>query len=300
MSEVSQDGDLPRCIVIADVSGSAPLYEKLGAAEGHRAVERCLNRIQRVVLATGEVLQTEGDEVVALFPNADEGLFSAAEMQHRVADLPPVSGVKLAIRIGVHMGAVATGEVTASGDTAKIARQLCNMASSGQILTTERSLLTVSRGDRPSAKPVQGYVHDDEAGPLSVAEVLWGSADDGSKIDGMTSPYIPSPRRLRIRYKGEDSHMGPKRTRFSFGRDPSCDIPIRDSRASRHHARLEFRANGFFLIDDSTNGTCVQLDGVAPCVVHRGEMILFGKGLITFGHSWTEGIEDQVEFEILP
>ena len=68
------------CLVVADVSGSQPLYAKLGAAEGKRAVERCLNRMERVVMATGEVLQLGQDEIVALFPNASEGLFSAAEI----------------------------------------------------------------------------------------------------------------------------------------------------------------------------------------------------------------------------
>lgn len=288
-----------RCIVIADVSGSRPLFEKLGEAEGQRAVERCMNRIQRVILATGEVLDVHGDEVVAAFPNASEGLFSAAEMQHRVADLPPVSGVKLAIRIGAHMGVMGSDGAADEGDTAAVARNLCDLAASGQILTTERSVLSISRADRPSAKPIASHVYEADV-PLPVVEVLWGIHDDGTKIDGMTAPYIPSPRRLRIRYKDEDFHMGPKSTRLSFGRDPTCDVPIPDTRASRHHARLEFRANGFFLIDDSTNGTCVQLDGVDPCVVHHGEMILFGKGKITFGHSLTEGVQDQVEFEILP
>ena len=285
------------CLVVADVSGSQPLYAKLGAAEGKRAVERCLNRMERVVMATGEVLQLGQDEIVALFPNASEGLFSAAEMQLRVGDLPPVSGVKLAIRIGVYPCAA---DMEGEREEAQgIARQLCALAASAQILTTEKALLSISRDERPSARPCEKTLYD-HTGALKLAEVLWGASDDGSKIDGMTAPYIPLPRRLRIRYQNEDFHMGPKRTRFSFGRDHTCDIPVRDSRASRHHARLEFRANGFFLIDDSTNGTCVQPEGVDPCVVHHGEMILFGRGKITFGHSWTEGIEDQVEFEILP
>ena len=41
-----------------------------------------------------------------------------------------------------------------------------------------------------------------------------------------------------------------------IGRDPSADLPIDDTKISRHHARIEFDGNAYHVIDlDSTNGT---------------------------------------------
>src|SRR5512146_2387517 len=94
-------------VLFADVSGSARLHEKLGSAEALRAVDRCMKRMERTVDGfNGRIVKIVGDELMATFDHADEALQAAIEMQLRVADLPPVSGVKLEIRVGFSHGEV--------------------------------------------------------------------------------------------------------------------------------------------------------------------------------------------------
>lgn len=89
-------------VLFADVSGSSRIYEKLGDAEALRAIDRCLNRMERAVIAhKGRVVKAIGNEVMAEFDSAGDAALAAEDMQQRIDDLPPISGIKLAIRISI-------------------------------------------------------------------------------------------------------------------------------------------------------------------------------------------------------
>jgi hypothetical protein len=51
------------------------------------------------------------------------------------------------------------------------------------------------------------------------------------------------------------------------------------------HARIEFRRDRFVLIDQSLNGTYVQMQGAPETVLRRDEIVLDASGLIGLGKS---------------
>ena len=59
--------------------------------------------------------------------------------------------------------------------------------------------------------------------------------------------------------------------------------------ASRVHCKIEYRRGQFFLIDQSTNGTYVTVEGDAEIMLKREQLLLRGRGVICLGHSSTEG-----------
>ncbi len=62
-----------------------------------------------------------------------------------------------------------------------------------------------------------------------------------------------------------------------FGRDPSCDIVVASTEASRKHASLTPSSEGYLLRDTSTNG--VLLNGApasSPAVLGRGDVLTIG------------------------
>lgn len=64
---------------------------------------------------------------------------------------------------------------------------------------------------------------------------------------------------------------------FTIGRDPSCDLPLRDSSTSRQHATIEREGNAWTLRDeDSANGTFVGGRRVKRARLSGGETIRFG------------------------
>ena len=79
-------------ILFADVAGSARLYERLDESTLSHGIDRCLKRIRNVIEGMGGSITNQvGDEVLAIFDEAEDACQAALEMQQRIADLPPLN-----------------------------------------------------------------------------------------------------------------------------------------------------------------------------------------------------------------
>jgi adenylate cyclase len=285
-------------VLFADVSGSTRLYEKLGDKEALHAVERCINRMTRATEQfKGRVIKTIGDEVMAVFDSAEAGMDAACSMQQRVDDLPPVRGIKLAIRVGFHFGPAIEEAKDVFGDTVNTAARMAGLAKAGQIITT------AEHGECPAGAAAAVDARDRR--PVGEGQG-GGRARLRGALAGVGRPHheVRQRRAGSCRRAHDVRHGGARRRRsiaghgvFSLGRDAASDIIINDRRASRTHARIERRRDKFVLIDQSTNGTYVTFDGEAEFALKREEVILRSKGRISFGHAHDDGGE-VVEFQV--
>jgi hypothetical protein len=84
------------------------IVRKTGRPKPLHAVERCMKRMARGVEGfRGRIVRrASATNSRRSSTNADDACQAAIAMQRRVADLPPVSGVQLAIRVGFHHGPV--------------------------------------------------------------------------------------------------------------------------------------------------------------------------------------------------
>jgi class 3 adenylate cyclase len=283
------------CVLFADVSGGARLLERLGAEECARAVDRCVKRMERAVTAHGgQVFKIGGGEVAATFPNADAALLSANEMKKRVGDLPPVSGVKLGVRAGFHVGPIVEEGGEVMGEASALAARLVGLAHAEQIVTSAATATRLSGSLRRSIRPVPQLDLADGGG--AVFEAWDESRAAQPDASPPPSPARPGPR-LVLHYFGRQSTLEGARRVLTLGREPTCDIVVFDKRASRVHARIERRADRFFLVDLSTNGTFVTPEGEPEFMLQREDIALRGAGHIGFGHSLADGTE-KVEYDV--
>lgn len=292
-------------VLLADVSGSARLHEKLGKAEALRAVDRCMKRMERTVEGfNGRIVKIVGDELMATFLHADEALQAAVEMQQRIADLPPISGVKLEIRIGFAHGEVAEEGGILGGETVNLAASLAGIAKPGQILTSRDNLAMLSSALLKFTRDLNDLPAGGKALPVAVTEVFIHEqpALGGKQNATIVEDEGPLGNKLRVQYKGkvlvlEDSHAP-----ITMGRDQDCDLVIQDRRASRRHASIEWRKGRPYLIDRSTNGTFVALGDNPEVFLRRSEVALQGKGTICFAGSVTSPdtstVRDCARFEV--
>jgi adenylate cyclase len=285
------------CLLFADVSGSTRLYEKLGDKEALQAVERCLNRMTRATEQfKGRVIKTIGDEVMAVFDSAESGMDAACSMQQRIDDLPPVRGIKLAIRVGFHFGPAIEEAKDVFGDTVNTASRMAGLAKAGQIITTGETVAALPALLQQSTREIDALSVKGKAEDVRVCEVIWQGSDDLTmKSASIAAP--PVAARIILSHAGEEKVLDAAHSLFSLGRDAACDVIITDRRASRTHARIERRRDKFVLIDQSTNGTYVTFAGEAEFALKREEVILRSKGLISFGHACDEN-SDVVEFKV--
>lgn len=293
-------------VLLADVSGSARLHEKLGKAEALRAVDRCMKRMERTIEGfNGRIVKIVGDELMATFPHVDEALQAAVEMQQRIADLPPVSGVKLEIRIGFAHGEVSEEDGVLNGETVNLAASLAGAAKPGQVLMSRDSLAVLSS---PLHKLTRGLAEAPAGSKLALARIAEVFVHDLHETVTMPADTTskeeehPGGNKLRVQYKGRVIVLEPDQRSVTMGRDQECDLVIHDRRASRHHASIEWRNGRAYLVDRSTNGTFVAFGSEPEVFVRRSELALRGKGTICFAGSATsletESKRDCARFEL--
>jgi adenylate cyclase len=283
------------CVLFADVSGSTKLYEVVGDAAAHAAIDLCVKLFANITQEHGgRVVKTIGDEVMSIFPDAASAGRAATDIQLGIASMPPVDKVRLGVRIGLHYGPVVERDGDVFGDTVNLSARLTEMAARGQIIT---SFETVERlGDlqrldcrKLYAIPVKGKEKD-----VQICEILWTDVDDATQLAAPRTRNEKASMVLRVSYRGRNILLPTERKTLVLGRDATADLVVAERMASRMHCEIEERQGRFFLTDRSANGTWVSIDGAAEVILRREESMLHGHGFICLGQphaSSTEAVE---------
>jgi hypothetical protein len=263
-----------------------------------------MKRMERAVEGLGgRVVKLVGDELMAVFALADEAYQAGIEMQLRVADLPPVSGVKLAIRVGFSHGLVNESDGVLEGETVATAACLAGLAKPGQVLTCIQALAALSPAFKNSTRDLGPCTAKGKYFGRRMFEALHpeivpttvkiSNSATLPDADGLEGQY------LCLRYMGKRIVLSERKPLIRMGRDHESDAVVHDRRASRHHAVIEWRGGKAVLVDRSTNGTFVTLSGQPELLLRKGECVLNGKGLICFASSAISPDADYAEFELL-
>jgi adenylate cyclase len=274
-----------RAILFVDVSGSTALYEKLGDKPAAKAIEACLERLRAVVASReGQVVKTIGDELMVVFLKPELASAAAREMQQIVAASPLVEGVKLGIRIGFHFGPVLEDKADFWGDGVNTAARLAGLAKSGQVLTSGATATKLSTTQRINLRDLDTLPVKGKQEAVRVFEVLWEDTDEATQLAGISSSARIETR-LTLEVGERTLEFPPEKASISLGRDAACDVVIGEKTASRRHARIERSGAQYVLIDESTNGTYVAMEGDREVLLRRDRVLLRGRGNIALGTS---------------
>lgn len=285
-----------RAILFADVSGSTALYELLGDKPAAKAIDALLG-VLREVIATrdGQVVKTIGDELMVVFNNPAAASEAAREMQQRVSTWPPTSGAKLAIRIGFHFGMVLEDKGDFWGDGVNTAARLAGLAKAGQILTTGSTVNALPALQRSNLRDLDAITVKGKQDAVRVFELMWGDTDDATHVASMAASARVETR-LTLELGERTIVFPPNKQMLVLGRENTCDIVIPEKTASRRHARIERRGVQYVLVDESTNGTYVSIEGDREVMLRRESVMLRGRGRIALGTS-TDAATDLVLFD---
>jgi class 3 adenylate cyclase len=283
------------CVLFADVSGSTKLYEAVGDAAAHEAIDLCVKLFGNIATQHGgRVVKTIGDEVMAIFAQASAAGHAAVDIQLAVAQMAPVDKVKLGVRIGLNSGPVVERDGDVFGDTVNLAARLTEMAARGQIITsleTTNQFEPIQKMDCRSLYAIEVKGKEREVG---ICEVLWTDSEDATQLVAQRAT-TDQGLQLRLVYRGRTVIVDESRRTLTLGRDTAADLVVADRMASRMHCEIERRQGKFVVTDRSANGTYVTIDGDSELVLRREETILRHHGVIALGHSRTTATE-LVEF----
>lgn len=278
-------------LMLAHVSGSNRLADRMGETEAAYAIERCVKRMERVIAGCGgRVIKTAGGDLLAAFDDAEAASNAALDIRQRVAELPPVSGHKLSVRIGLHAGP----DDGAMGESAETARRVASLARADQILVSamlaaqlprESTLLLHPRADL-------GLIEERESS-FGLSEIDWEAGASNRR----GPPPVRPAARLRVHYRGAAFVLDTAAPALTLGRDPGCELRIIDRKASRQHGRIEYRDGRYFYVDSSTNGSFLSAGRSQEAALRRREIELKGSGRIYFGATRKDPEADFAEFE---
>jgi adenylate cyclase len=280
-----------RAILFADVSGSTALYELLGDKPAAKAIEACLGALREVIARRGgQVVKTIGDELMVVFNDPEAACEASREMQQCIAALPPTAGAKLAIRIGFHFGQVLEDKGDFWGDGVNTAARLAGLAKASQILTTGATANALRGIQRGNLRDLDTITIKGKQDAVRVFELMWGDTEDATQVAGLAaSARVVTRLTLEV---GERTIDFPQdKPVLVLGRDSTCDIVIREKTASRCHARIERRGAQYVLVDESTNGTYVAIEGDREVLLRRDSVMLRGRGKIGLGTSTESALE---------
>lgn len=286
-----------KALLFADVSGSTRLYEVLGDARAFAAINDCLDILRKLTVAhSGRVVKTIGDEIMAVFPDAMTAVQAACEMQLVVSSRKPIDSARVAIRIGLHYGAVLESDGDVFGDTVNVAARMAEIAKAEQIITTGATVSKLPLIMRASTRTLSSLSIKGKADDIEVREVIWQESEEMTMMVGNTLPLPTAEPTLKLVHQGETFIVDARRPSVTIGRDEKADIVIQDKRASRMHARIERRRDKFVFVDVSSNGSYVIVKGETEIQLRREEFVLRESGSISLGHPYMKDPTEVVEF----
>jgi hypothetical protein len=233
---------------------------------------------------------------MCVFPSATAAARAASDMQNRVEMQDPVEGQQLAIRVGMHYGPVIEKAQDVFGDCVNVAARMAGMAKAGQIITTQDLVDGLPQELRAMTRSLDTFAVKGKQAEMAIFELLAQRNDDLTTLT--TSRAVQASVRIRLRHNLREFVPGPDKKAINFGRDASSDVQIADRKASREHARIERRRDKYVLVDFSSNGTFLTIQGQPEICLRREEVMLHGTGMFCFGHSHADDPTETVSFEI--
>ncbi|MFO1422555.1 MAG: adenylate/guanylate cyclase domain-containing protein [Candidatus Competibacteraceae bacterium] len=287
-------------VLFAD-SGSTRLFEKYGAQRGRQIEIQILDVFTtRIGAQGGVVVKAAGDEIMSCFPDPEQAVQAACEIQRALKENSALVGLNIPVKIGLHHGPVLVEEDKIFGDAVNIAARMCALAKTDQIITTQETvgLLPTSLGQMTrnlGQSWVPGKQHE-----MEIIEIIWRDSTSQTQVVAYQEALMKLLfARLFLEYRGRNIELVPDHRVFKIGRGIGNDLVVSREQVSRSHATIEFRQGKFILVDQSANGTHLLLENGARIFLRREEFTLHDRGTIFLAPIVSEQDPDIIRYSVI-
>ncbi|MCK6374984.1 MAG: adenylate/guanylate cyclase domain-containing protein [Zoogloea sp.] len=273
-------------VLFADLVGSTQLYQRVGDTSAFEVVDRSI-RAMRIAVETkrGRVVKHTGDGLMAVFSDADSAADATLAIHQTLKELPSTGEQqRLAVRIGFHFGAVVASGTDVFGDTVNFAARLAELASPGKAITSSETARRLGPEWRSVLHALPPRVIRGVTRPVELFELMCEAVGELTIVQSDHFLLDTEPE-LRLYLDSTSLVLNSTRPSARIGRDPAADLVVGDTQSSRRHAEVELRGDKFVLIDRSSNGTFVQIEGEREFLLSREEVVLRGRGQFALGRS---------------
>jgi len=277
-----------RCVLFADVCDSSRFYRELGDRQARRVIRCALELAETAVQSFGgRVVDTIGDEVFCLLPDADAGLEASNRIHELVASARTAQKIpeRLGFRIGFVQGEVSLSGEQVYGDTVYLAKRVSSEAKYEETLLTQRTRNAISPVAPADFRSVRSIRLKGRIEEVELVEAIWGGGADIT-FEGSAQLFQRAPEsRQELVLVSESGELVVSRDMpaATLGRASTCELVIHDGRVSRQHARIELDGDAFVWTDQSRNGSIIHTEGADPTVAIRSHATLGVAGWIQLG-----------------
>jgi adenylate cyclase len=127
--------------------------------------------------------------------------------------------------------------------------------------------------------------------------VMWQWGEQTTILEKLPAAAQAALTTLELVHEEKVYTVNAQAPTLRIGRDRASEVVLAVARASRGHARVEFRKGKFYLADHSSNGTFVRFHGEEEVRVSREEIALTRSGEMSFGEPAAAG-EGTLRFEV--
>ncbi|MGA7749631.1 MAG: adenylate/guanylate cyclase domain-containing protein [Gallionella sp.] len=289
-------------VLFADVCGSTALYENMGDDLARQMIMRCINTMSsKIALHQGTLIKTIGDEIMCVFPSAEDAFHAACAMQMAVENDRPLNGTFMHIRIGFNYGEVINESNDVFGNTVNVAARVAMITRAGQIMATRAVFDALPFDLRDRMRQILRAEFKGMQDPLEIYQIILDKENPLSTRIGIPA-YRKSPdnnHEMALHYRNQTIMVNKERRSVILGREESCSLIVQNDLASRLHCRIELRFGKFIIADQSTNGTYIRSSDGGVVHITREETVMHGSGSISLGQSFAELPAELVEFSII-
>jgi adenylate cyclase len=288
-------------LLLADITGSTPLYEEVGDAAALASIDDCLNRLRSIVAQEGGAfLRSKGDDVLCYFVDPCSALRAARRMQSQQWTGP------LAIHAGLHFGRVIHAHDDIFGDAVNLTARLAATAKSGEILVSQSLFDRLPDSETRWLRALDSMTFKGKSAPTGVYSLLEDDAELRTEMaflqgSGQTRTWqwrAVAKVTVRLRYAGLALHCE-DRTSVSIGRSADCDVVIGRPWVSREHATIAVRKGKVQLDDRSSSGTYVLMHDGHEFFMRRETAFLTGSGTISPAMRPTDARAEVIHYEVI-
>lgn len=283
---------IERAVLLADITGSTPLYEQVGDSEAARRIGACIDWMRDVIEATGGTfIAAKGDDVLATFDAADPALTAIERILARM----PMGD--LSVHAGLNHGFIVESRGDVFGDVVNLTARLASLANPGEVLISRDFVDRLPGARAATLRPLSAMTFKGKSAPVEVF-----SLNDDTQFLGLMTHGAAirsgAGLTLLLGLDGERRVVGDGAS-IVIGRAPESDIVVAKPWVSRRHATVTVRDGRVQLTDHSSYGSYLWIEGAVELVARRETVLVTGTGRISPGASAASPEAVLILFEVV-
>lgn len=271
-----------RAVLLADITGSTPLYESIGDDEAARQIGECIDWMRELIeTREGTFVSAKGDDVLATFASPDQALGAVEAILAKM----PYGG--LSVHAGLHFGWIISMRGDIFGDAVNMTARLASLANPGEVLISRELAERLSQQNAAALRPLNPINVKGKSEPVEVLSLNEGTRffSPGAR-EAEDRAFATAKITVVIEVEGEDRRfIVEDGSSISMGRLEDNVIVLDRPWVSRHHATIAVNGGRVQFTDRSTYGSYLLIGDGHELVAQRESVVLVGSGRIGLGTS---------------